>query len=442
MERALLLAFRGSRRSGAAERLVAMAEGAVGSCPVRFRCWDGSEAGPADAPVMVVRSRRATRRLMFDPSTLGLGRAYVAGDIDVEGELMAVLDAVADIGMQMRDNPTLTLTQRVGLAATAVGLAGFGWRPPAPPEEIRVGGRLHSLSRDKTAVSSHYDVGNDFYREILGPSMVYTCAYWSDDPDCSLEEAQRAKLDLVCRKLRLSDGMRVLDAGCGWGSLAIHAAREYGAQVLAITLSAEQADYARRRVEEEGLAGSVEIRVQDWRDLGEESFDAIASIGMGEHVGRAQYERYVRAMWGMLRPGGVLLNHQIAAEPGLGRSRRRKFIDAFVFPDAEFMPIAQVVDSLENSGFEVRDVHCLREHYDRTLRAWVSNLERNWQQCVEQTSEGRARVWHLYMAACALGFERNVLRINQTLAVRPDKQGRSGIPLVREQWLSAAAPAR
>src|SRR5437588_6670305 len=364
MEKALLLPWRGSsQRSGAAERMVAMTEGAVGSCPVRFRCWDGSEAGPADAPVIVMRSRRAVRRLMFDPSTLGLGRAYVAGDIDVEGELMAVLDAVADIGMQMRDNPTLTLAKRIRLAVNALGLAGFGWRPPAPPEEIRVGGRLHSLSRDKTAVSSHYDVGNDFYREILGPSMVYTCAYWSDNPDCSLEEAQRAKLDLVCRKLRLSDGMRMLDAGCGWGSLAIHAAREYGARVVAITLSAEQADYARRRVEEEGLAELVEIRVQDWRDLGEESFDAIASIGMGEHVGRAQYERYVRAMWEMLRPGGVLLNHQIAAEPGLGRSRRRKFIDAFVFPDAEFMPIATVVDLLENSRFEVRDVHCLREHY-------------------------------------------------------------------------------
>jgi cyclopropane-fatty-acyl-phospholipid synthase len=187
---------------------------------------------------------------MFDPSTLGLGRAYVAGDIDVDGELMTVLEAVADIGMQMRDNPTLTLAKRIRLAATAVGLAGFGWRPPAPPEEIRIGGRLHSLLRDKTAISSHYDVGNDFYREILGPSMVYTCAYWSDNPDCSLEEAQRAKLDLVCRKLRLRDGMRVLDAGCGWGSLAIHAAREYGAQVLAITLSAEQAEYARRRVED------------------------------------------------------------------------------------------------------------------------------------------------------------------------------------------------
>jgi cyclopropane-fatty-acyl-phospholipid synthase len=334
MERALLVALRGSsRRRGAAERVVAMAEGVVGACPVR------------------------------------------------------------------------------------------------------------SLSRDKAAVSSHYDVGNDFYRDILGPSMVYSCAYWSDDPVCNLEEAQRAKLDLVCRKLRLGDGMRVLDVGCGWGSLAIHAAREYRAQVLAITLSGEQADSARRRVEEEGLAGLVEIRVQDWRDLGQESFEAIASIGMGEHIGRAQYERYVRAMRGMLRPGGRLLNHQIAAEPGLPRARRRKFVDAFVFPDAEFMPIVTVIDSLENNGFEVRDVHCLREHYDRTLRAWVSNVERNWQQCGERAGEGRTRVWHLYMAACAVAFERNVLRVNQTLAVRPDKHGRSGIPLVREQWLSASAPA-
>ncbi|MGY2093498.1 class I SAM-dependent methyltransferase [Nocardia gipuzkoensis] len=421
---------------GVAGKLVGLTELAVGECPVRFRAWDGSDAGPADAPVIMVHLPRALQRLVFDPDDVGLGRAFVAGDISIEGDIVHALDTIADFAVRIRKRRRLTWAQRAKVVAAVVELGAIGRRPLPPPEEFGVGGRLHSRSRDKAAVSSHYDVGNEFYRDVLGPSMVYSCAYWSDDPDCSLEQAQHAKLDLICRKLGLSAGMKVLDVGCGWGSFAIHAAREYGASVLGVTLSKEQAELARRRVNDAGLGGRVEIREQDWRDVAERDFDAIASIGMAEHVGREQYRRYAQGMWQMLRPGGRLLNHQIAAQPG-ARARRRGFRDAFVFPDGDLLPISTVTAALEDSGFEVRDVHCLREHYARTLRAWLGNLEEHRQRCVERTSEGRVRVWQLYMAASAIGFEQNVLRVNQTLAVRPDEHGRSRMPLVRERWLEA-----
>ncbi|MFE7762593.1 class I SAM-dependent methyltransferase [Streptomyces sp. NPDC057438] len=409
--------------------------------PVRLRAWDGSTAGPPEAPALVVRNRRALRRLLWKPGELGLARAWVAGDLGVEGDLYAVLDLVAahvwerdedarSLGRALRDPEVrAAVTGLLKLAGPAVLV------PPAPPrEEVRSRHR-HTRRTDRRAVSHHYDVGNDFYELVLGPSMVYSCAYWPA-PDATLEAAQHDKLDLVCRKLALVPGTRLLDVGCGWGSLAVHAAREYGVQVVGVTLSQEQAAYARKRVAEEGLTDRVEIRVQDYRDVLDGPYDAISSIGMAEHVGADRYLEYARDLYRLLAPGGRLLNHQIARRPQHDESAYSLdgFIDAYVFPDGELAPIGTTVTQLERAGFEVRDVESLREHYALTLRAWVARLEAGWVRAVALVGPGRARVWRLYMAACALGFERNRLGVNQVLAVRPPEGGASGLPLRARTW--------
>jgi cyclopropane-fatty-acyl-phospholipid synthase len=272
---------------------------------------------------------------------------------------------------------------------------------------------------------------------VLGPSMVYSCAVW-ETPEVGLDAAQEAKLDLVCRKLGLQPEMRLLDVGCGWGSLAVHAARAYGVEVVGITLSTEQADHARKHVAEAGLTEQVDIRMQDYRDLDDGPFDAIASVGMAEHVGIGPYAEYASILLGHLKAGGRLLNHQIAAlhpEPS-GSKRQRSFIDAYVFPDGELAPLGTTVSLLEEAGFEVRDVQALREHYARTLRAWVANLESRWQEAVRLTSAGRARVWRLYMAASALAFEHGRIGVNQVLAVKAHRGGASGMPATRAGWLA------
>jgi cyclopropane-fatty-acyl-phospholipid synthase len=313
----------------------------------------------------------------------------------------------------------------------------IGTQPAPPPEEMVVSGTRHSKRRDRQAVSQHYDVGNDFYRIVLGPSMVYSCAYWtSSDPGFGLADAQRAKLDLICRKLDLQPRQRLLDVGCGWGSLAMHAAREYGVRVLGITLSTEQADYARKQVAESGLTDQVEIRIQDYRDLDDGPFDAISSVGMAEHVGTGPYLEYAKILFGQLKPGGRLLNHQISAIHPEPKASSRSFIDAYVFPDGELAPVGTTVALIEEAGFEVRDVQALREHYARTLRAWVANLEGSWSRAVRLTSVGRARVWRLYMAASALAFEHGRIGVNQVLAVRARRDGASQMPATRAGWLA------
>ncbi|MGW2988622.1 class I SAM-dependent methyltransferase [Streptomyces goshikiensis] len=438
----------------AAPRLAAVAETLLGApLPVRVRAWDGSEAGPPGGPVLVVRRRRALRRVLWKPGEMGLARAWVAGDLTVEGDLFALLDRVAGLLWERRPGPdgepapaaaatgpaaSLALLrdpERRAALRELVTLAG-PWPAPAPPPEeaARRGGSRHSKGRDRQAISHHYDVGNEFYERVLGPSMVYSCAYWR--PDATLEDAQHDKLDLVCRKLALQPGLRLLDVGCGWGSMALHAAREYGVRVTGITLSREQAVYARKRVAEEGLADLVDIRIQDYRDVKDGPYDAISSIGMAEHVGAARYREYARTLYGLLRPGGRLLNHQIARPPEADESAYRvdEFIDAYVFPDGELSPLAGTVGELERAGFEVRDVEALREHYALTLRAWVARLELHREEAVRLTSPGRVRVWLLYMAACALGFEHNRLGVNQVLAVRSDGAGRSGLPLRLRTW--------
>jgi cyclopropane-fatty-acyl-phospholipid synthase len=404
--------------------------------PVRIRAWDGSTAGPADAPTLVIRNRRALRRIMWAPNELGLARAFVAGEIDLEGDLYEALSRLAAIIWRAPDIKDLPVR---AVAGDLVRLGVLGTQPKPPPEEMQVNGARHSLRRDRQAVSQHYDVGNDFYRIVLGESMVYSCAYWtSDAPGYGLADAQRDKLDLICRKLDLKPGMRLLDVGCGWGSLAMHAAREYGVSVLGITLSTEQADYARKQVAEAGLTGQVEIRIQDYRDLDDGPFDAISSVGMAEHVGTGPYKAYAEILFGQLKPGGRLLNHQISRLhlPPKAAHQQRSFIDAYVFPDGELAPVGTTVTLLEEAGFEVRDVHALREHYARTLRAWVANLESSWSEAVHLTSPGRARVWRLYMAASALGFERGKIGVNQVLAVKGHRNGAADMPATREAYAS------
>lgn len=426
----------------AASRLKNLFELLLGApLPLRVRAWDGSQAGPPGAPALVLRNRRAVRRLLYKPGELGLARAWVAGDLDIDGDLYTALDLISGLvwerGEGTRSRAALLRDPEVRAALRGlVRLSGLPLPPAPPPEEVRRRrGHLHTKRTDRRAVSHHYDVGNDFYEIVLGPSMVYSCAYW-ETPGGTLESAQRDKLELVCRKLALTPGQRLLDVGCGWGSMAIHAAREHGVRVVGITLSQEQAAYARKRVAGEGLTDRIEIRVQDYRDVGDGPYDAISSIGMAEHVGSERYLEYAEDLYALLRPGGRLLNHQIARRPQRDESAYHvdEFIDAYVFPDGELAPLGTTVTQLERAGFEVRDVESIREHYGLTLRRWVARLETDWARAIRLAGPGRARVWRLYMAASALAFERNSIGVNQVLAVRALDSGDSRMPLRARAW--------
>ncbi len=423
--------------AGAAERLAVGSTGRPGlaqvveallgdDLPVSVVCYDGSRAGPPSAPAtLVIGSPDALRRILTAPGQLGFGRAYVAGDLDVDGDIYAVL--------ALRDRfPTLRLgpSQCLSLLRLA-GVAGLRPLRP-PPEEARLSGRRHSRRRDAHAIVHHYDVSNTFYRLVLGPSMTYSCAVWPT-PDITLEEAQASKYELVCRKLGLRPGMRLLDVGCGWGGMAVHAARHHGAQVVGVTLSARQAEWANRAADDAGLGSQIEIRLQDYRDVSDGPYDAISSIGMFEHVGLDRLAEYFGRMHDLLRPGGRFLNHGISRPPG-GRSRfaRRSFIDRYVFPDGEVHEVGAVVSRIQDAGFEVRHLESLREHYALTLRSWVTNLERSWAEAVAEVGPARARVWRLYMAACAVNFEGGNVQVHQILGCRPD-HGLSGMAL-RPDW--------
>jgi cyclopropane-fatty-acyl-phospholipid synthase len=346
-------------------------------------------------------------------------------------------------GVQRTD---LSVAERLSLLRE-LGGPGVLWpRIPPPPQEIRIrrrslSGRRHSRGRDASAISHHYDVSNTFYKWVLGPSMAYTCACYPAE-DATLEEAQAYKHDLVARKLGLRPGMRLLDVGCGWGGMVRHAAREYGVRALGVTLSEQQALWAQRAIADEGLSGLAEVRHLDYRDVTETGFDAVSSIGLTEHIGKAKLPGYFAFLLGKLKPEGRLLNHCITRTDDSEPARRPSgFIYRYVFPDGELEAPGHLVSLMHDAGFEVRHEENLREHYAKTLAGWCANLDAHWDEAVGEVGEGTARVWRLYMAGSRLGFERNQIQLHQVLGVKLGPDGKSGLPL-RPDWEPVAAPVR
>jgi cyclopropane-fatty-acyl-phospholipid synthase len=403
--------------------------------PIEFTAYDGSRSGSKQAPVRLdVRSPLALSYLASAPGELGLARAYVSGTLEVVGDMYTALANLPELTFARI--PTDVKTQVV-LRLLAARL----WWPVAPPEQerrtrsglgrIAALGRRHSKARDSKAISHHYDVSNRFYEWVLGPSMAYTCAAFPTEQS-TLEQAQEHKFDLVARKLALRPGMRLLDVGCGWGGMVMHAAKHYGVQALGVTLSRQQAEWAQRAIADAGLSELAEVRYLDYRDVTETDFDAISSIGLTEHVGQANLPGYFKFLYGKLRPGARLLNHCITRPDGKQRARTGAFIDRYVFPDGELESPGELVTLMHDTGFEVRHEENLREHYAKTLTAWCANLDEHWDEAVEEVGMGTARVWRLYMAASRLGFERNMIQLHQILGVKLDGW-RSGMPL-RPDW--------
>ena len=388
--------------------------------PVRLRTWDGGVAGPADGPTLVLRSRRALRRVLWSPGELGLARAYVTGDLDVEGDLTEAFRRVWAAARDRTGGRPRLRPAGVARAARAVAAVGaLGLPPRAPSAEARLRGGLHTRARDRAAIAHHYDLSNDFYALLLDETMAYSCAYFSGD-DQSLVDAQRAKLDLICQKVQLRPGTRLLDVGCGWGSLILHAAEHYGVQATGITLSAQQRDHVAKQIADRGLADLVTVRLQDYRELARtgETFDAVSSVEMGEHVGQEQYPNYARTLFDALRPGGSLLLQQMSrradAAPGGGA-----FIESYIAPDMHMRPASETIGFLECAGFELRGVQAMREHYVTTVRHWIDTFERRYPEFVALVGEGVARVWRLYLVGGALSFEQGRMGVDQFHAVRP-----------------------
>jgi cyclopropane-fatty-acyl-phospholipid synthase len=402
--------------------------------PVAFEAFDGSKAGSVDSPVRIsVKSPTAVAYLAQAPGALGLARAYVSGHLDVEGDMYAALSRMVNA-----QRLEMTLTERLRLLNELGGPRLLIPRTPPPPQEVRVNsrwrlGRRHSKDRDANAISHHYDVSNTFYEWVLGPSMAYTCACYPR-VDATLEEAQATKFDLVARKLGLRPGMRLLDVGCGWGGMVMHAAREFGVKALGVTLSQEQAAWAQRAIKEAGLSELAEVRHMDYRDVPETEFDAVSSIGLTEHIGKDELPGYFKFLYGRLRPEGRLLNHCITRPDNTGPANvKGGFINRYVFPDGELEGPGFLVSMVHDTGFEVRNVENLREHYAMTLAAWCANLDEHWDEAVAEVGEGTARVWRLYMAGSRLGFDRNQIQLHQILAVKLAADGTSGMPL-RPDW--------
>lgn len=389
--------------------------------PVEFRAFDGSQAGDPDAGVAVtIRTPIALAYIAQAPGSLGLARAYVSGHLEVDGDMYTALSRMSqatlgDIGWG----------ERVRIVKALGGSKLLTARVPPPPQERRINrlplaGLRHSKKRDSQVISHHYDVSNRFYELVLGPSMAYTCACFPSE-DATLEQAQFHKHDLVARKLDLKPGMRLLDVGCGWGGMVRHAAEHYGVRALGVTLSKQQAEWGAKAIVDAGLQDRCEIRHLDYRDVTETDFDAVSSIGLTEHIGKAQVPGYFRFLYGKLKPGGRMLNHCITrpddSEPA---NRRSGFINRYVFPDGELEGPGWLMSAMNAAGFEIRHAENLREHYAKTLTGWCANLDANWDEALTEVDTGIARVWRLYMAGSRLGFEQNVVQLHHILGVKLD----------------------
>jgi cyclopropane-fatty-acyl-phospholipid synthase len=384
--------------------------------PFRVEFWDGAvvpaTSGSGPVPTFVAGSPRAVAHALRAPGQLGLGRAYVSGELQVDD-----LDAVIALLASWKP-PPLGAAGKRRLAVAAVRAAGIQRPPARPAAELVLSGRRHSVDRDARAVRHHYDLPAEFFGLFLDASMTYSCAVWSDDPDETLEVAQERKLELVCAKLGLEPGLRVLDVGCGWGSFATHAALRHGVHVVGITLSEPQAEQARRRAAEAGVAEHVEIRVADYRQLADRPFDAIASIGMVEHVGAVNIDAYAQTLARMVVTGGRVLNHGIArlrhGEPEAG-----PFSERYVFPDAAPLHLSRVQRAFERAGMQTETVEGFREDYERTLTHWMARLDERAERALELAGPERLRVWRLYLRAARSGFRTGFTSIYQLKLVRP-----------------------
>lgn len=408
--------------------------GADGLKAVGFRLWDGT-TWPDDQPrpaTIVLKHRGALRAMFADGTEKALAEAFVHDDFDLEGDIERAFEMADVLRERGREGWLAGLRhyqQLRSLPLVARNDEGRSFHDGHAP--------LHSIARDRTAVSFHYDLSNEFYQLWLDPRMVYSCAYFAR-PDLPLAEAQEAKLEHLCRKLRLRRGQRLLDIGCGWGGLALYAAQHYGVAVTGITLSQRQAEYAAAQVRAAGLQDSVKIELRDYREVGTAApFDAIVSVGMSEHVGAQQLTDYFRVAEAALRPGGVFLNHAIGDGVRPARRTGPSFIEAYVFPDGDTPPIPTVAQAAEAAGLEIRDVENLREHYALTLRHWFRRLEAAHAPALRFVNESTYRIWRLYLAGSAHGFARAQLAVYQMLLSKPDAAGESQLPLTRRDWYPA-----
>ena len=393
---------------------------------IEFVAYDGSRAGTPGAPLRVeVKSERAIQAMAGAPGQLGLARAFVNGDLDIDGDVYETFDALYS-GVR---KPGLAEYSKLARRFSKAALR----RLPPPPEEVRLAGRPHAKNRDADAISHHYDVSNRFYGWLLGPTMAYTCAVFPKD-DSTLEEAQDEKFDLVCRKLGLHSGMRLLDIGCGWGGMARHAARNYGVKVVAVTLSRQQATWGKEMIQREGLDKMVDFRHGDYRDVRETGFDALSSIGLTEHIGQANYADYFSFLRKKVVDGGRILNHCITrTDTKQPTMYRRGFINRYIFPDGELVHVGHLIDAMERQKLEVQHEENLRLHYAKTLEKWSRNLDEHWDESVAEIGLRRARVWRLYLAASRWGFAHNLIQLHQVLATRTAPDGTMSMP-ERPDW--------
>ncbi len=427
---------------------------------VGIRLWDGSRWPDAVARRTTIALQHAgSLRAMFVPmNEMTMSEAYLRDDYDIEGSIQDVFDFLMSLGVSMGPLQKAKTAINVLRLPRGEGKRLVG-RAPA-----KLSGKPHSPERDKQAVAYHYNMPNDFYALWLDPTMTYSCAYFqtldnspqadspqadspqadspqadspqADSPQAdSLQAAQTRKLDMICRKLRLKPGQKLLDIGCGWGGLVMHAARHYGVDATGITLGDGQAELAQNRIAKSDFSDRCRVILKDYREVDEpETYDVLVSIGMSEHVGEANIGTYFANAWKLLKPRGVFLNHGITRGPLTNAGKGPSFIDSYVFPDGELIPLPTVLRAAEEAGWEIRDVEDWREHYAQTLRLWVRNLEQHHQQAIQLVDEASYRAWRLYMASSAMGFDIQRVKIYQTLLAKPDERGRVDLPLTRDDW--------